>query len=794
MAIIISYPNATDVTLSDKLLGTQIDGDSNTGTTKNFSVSDIIAIIPPGATGATGATGPIGATGSPGAAGPVGPTGLPGTVGAQGQQGDPGPIGPAGLNWQGAWVNGNTYGEDDAVGYGGASWFCILPTSGTTNPSIDTTHWALLASQGAPGVQGPAGANGSAGATGAQGTTGNTGATGPQGSNGVNGLNGATGPQGPQGLAGVDGAAGATGATGADGNQGPAGPIGPAGLNWQGVWVEGSSYIEDDVVSFGGASWFCILPTSGPASPNNDTLHWALLASQGAQGPEGPAGQVGPTGPTGSAGVDGAQGPIGPVGLTGATGPAGAPGGINTLNGLTADIQIFQVGTAGTDFNITSSIATHTFNLPDASISNRGVITIGAQSFAGDKTFTGIPYGPTAALGTSTTQLATTEFVLLNSGGGSSTSMGPLNGTASVEGATIISNVLRLSPASSSFGGIVNTGTQTFAGEKTFNTDVIYKGYSHFYTGASYAGFMSANTSFWQFNTASPYGFIFTGSLGNLLELDNSNGDGLFLGNVKATGFKIPGGTSAQYLLADGTTTTIAAGIAWLESNATDLTVWNNGKGNVATNSSFGDGALMSNITGNNNTAIGYRALKNNDIYGGTISNNTAVGCQSLFWNTTGIDNTSVGALALIQNTFGSNGVAMGRNALTANTEGDDNVALGSSALSQITTGDNNIGLGRSAGANANTSSFDNIYIGKSGPTTTTIESNKLYINNSFGVPLIGGDFTSRVVTIDNILKLTPTTAALPVIADPGSIIVQGVGASQHIYCWLNGAWKQLDN
>jgi len=31
---------------------------------------------------------------------------------------------------------------------------------------------------------------------------------------------------------------------------------------------------------------------------------------------------------------------------------------------------------------------------------------------------------------------------------------------------------------------------------------------------------------------------------------------------------------------------------AWLESNATDLTIWNNGQGNIATNTSFGDGAL----------------------------------------------------------------------------------------------------------------------------------------------------------------------------------------------------------
>jgi hypothetical protein len=47
----------------------------------------------------------------------------------------------------------------------------------------------------------------------------------------------------------------------------------------------------------------------------------------------------------------------------------------------------FQTGTSGTDFNISSSGNTHTFNIPDASLTNRGLITTGVQSFTGVKTF-----------------------------------------------------------------------------------------------------------------------------------------------------------------------------------------------------------------------------------------------------------------------------------------------------------------------------------------------------------------------------------------------------------------------
>lgn len=90
--------------------------------------------------------------------------GAQGPQGVQGPAGPLGPVGPAGLNWQGSWVSETSYVADDAVGYDGASWFCILATSGTIAPDVDTTHWALLASQGAQGIQGVQGPTGPQGA------------------------------------------------------------------------------------------------------------------------------------------------------------------------------------------------------------------------------------------------------------------------------------------------------------------------------------------------------------------------------------------------------------------------------------------------------------------------------------------------------------------------------------------------------------------------------------------------------------------------------------------------------
>ena len=61
--------------------------------------------------------------------------------------------------------------------------------------------------------------------------------------------------------------------------------------------------------------------------------------------------------------------------------------GITTLNSLTATSQTFEVGTAGTVFNISSIGSTHTFNIPIAGVGVTGLVTGEAQTFGGAKTF-----------------------------------------------------------------------------------------------------------------------------------------------------------------------------------------------------------------------------------------------------------------------------------------------------------------------------------------------------------------------------------------------------------------------
>ena len=223
MGKISTYTVLSTPTLNDKLIGTDV---TTNNETKNFLISDLLA-LGVGGVGATGPQGPqgiAGVTGAQGAAstvagpiGPQGPQGIAGIVGAQGStgatgiQGSVGPIGPAGLNWQGTYSASGTYVLNDAVGFGGASYYNILACSSCAgNPSSNTTNWALLANIGATGATGATGPQGIQGIAGTIGTQGVTGATGAAGAQGIQGIQGLTGAQGPQGVTGATGAPGAS--------------------------------------------------------------------------------------------------------------------------------------------------------------------------------------------------------------------------------------------------------------------------------------------------------------------------------------------------------------------------------------------------------------------------------------------------------------------------------------------------------------------------------------------------------------------------------------------------------
>jgi trimeric autotransporter adhesin len=116
-------------------------------------------------------------------------------------------------------------------------------------------------------------------------------------------------------------------------------------------------------------------------------------------------------------------------------------------------------------------------------------------------------------------------------------------------------------------------------------------------------------------------------------------------------------------------------------------------------NTAVGSNALTANTTGLNNSAVGTYALSTNT----TGSYNSANGSFALRFNTTGARNTANGYFSLYSNNTGSFNTADGNEAMRNNTTGAENVAVGSQSLFSNTTGSFNTAIGTFAGRDINT-------------------------------------------------------------------------------------------
>ena len=198
-----------------------------------------------------------------------------------------------------------------------------------------------------------------------QGPQGSTGPQGPQGPQGA-GPQGNQGPQGPQGVQGA-------GTQGPQGNQGPIGSQGPQGFqgaNGTSVVIKGSVATVGNLPSSGntpgdlyivlasgdgyvwnGSSWDNVGQIQGPQGFQGPQ---GQVGSQGAQGFQGPQGAQGAQGNQGFQGPQGNQGPQGTL-FTGTTNTLSKFGGSNTLvnSNITDNGSVI---TAGVNTNINGAI------------------------------------------------------------------------------------------------------------------------------------------------------------------------------------------------------------------------------------------------------------------------------------------------------------------------------------------------------------------------------------------------------------------------------------------------------
>lgn len=469
-----------------------------------------------GLQGATGATGPQGERGPQGATGPQGPKGDKGEQGTgvkikgrydslsaliaahpKGSEGDAYMVGVNLYVWSGTeWVDcGNIQGPKG--------------DKGDTGP------------QGLRGVQGEKGATGERGATGPQGPKGDKGDAftyadftqeqlaalkGPKGDTGAKGDIGERGPQGLQGPKGNDGAVG-TAATIKIGTV----STGSAG---SAVSVTNSGTASEVILNF--------------AIPKGDKGDQGQQGEQGLQGIQGPQGIQGATGAAGAAATikvgtvtTGAAGTAAKVVNSGTTSaavldftiPQGAKGekgeqgsgatgnylpltGGTVTGGITANN--FQTGTATANYFQSCKFrgegdANSYYHAIDFGYSGHdsvdfyeydpnwnfykcltgtksGAVLIGninGNGWNGGARLSGAPTAPTAAVGTNTTQIATTEFVH---------SAIPTNVSSFTNDAGYIKSVNNTKPDSngnvtitvSGGGGVSTSESNTWTGKQTF--------------------------------------------------------------------------------------------------------------------------------------------------------------------------------------------------------------------------------------------------------------------------------------------------------------------------------------
>ena len=455
-------------------------------------------------------------------------------------------------------------------------------------------------------------------------------------------------------------------------------------------WANGPYLIKTETDPAGGTNYG--IPGIAPLN----SVPYALYAANGTPGPKGDKGDTG------------AQGIQGPTGATGPAGPSGATGIIAGANGGTGVANTDKTITLGGNLTTSGAYTTTLTSTGTTSVilPTTGTLStlIGTETLSNkilvSPSFTGIPAAPTANAGTSTMQVATTEFV-----------------------ASAISSVTSSSVPYSGASGAVNLG----AYDLTVNGITMGKGNNSVATNTAIGiSTLAANTT-GNANSANGYQSLYSNTIG--------------VGNTAIGYHSLRSNTEGNNNTAHGNES--------LKSNTT-------GDYNTA----IGVNSLQSNITGRNNTANGSNSLSQNT----TGYENTAIGNSTLAYNTTGNENTAIGTASFSNNTTGNkntaNGFGAGRfiaNGSTPNTTSDYSVYLGSDTKASADNAQNEIVIGYNAiGIGSNTTVIGNA-------STTNAEIKGTLKSNGQILALTSKTANYTVLISDEIIICDATSAPITI-------------------------------
>ena len=270
--------------------------------------------------------------------------------------------------------------------------------------------------------------------------------------------------------------------------------------------------------------------------------------------------------------------------------------------------------------------------------------------------------------------------------------------TATTNGATITGGILQLAPASSSTGGVVTTGAQTFGGIKTFSSTIT----STVATGTA------------------PFTVTSTTPVPNLS-----------IGGNAATATTATNATNSAITNDVASTATVYP--VWVTANTGNLPL-------KVSDTKFSFNPLNGRITTSGDATINDLTIGKGN---GNVVSNTAIGVSAGALNATGTDNVSIGYNAGPSATFNNTiSIGSGARASAANT-----MQLGNTSLTSINSSATTLNIG--AGATGNTAATSlNINVGTTGNSSIEVGNGR----TGDGVSFIdlhssnGTDYDARIL------------------------------------------------
>ncbi len=424
-----------------------------------------------------------------------------------------------------------------------------------------------------------------------------------------------------------------------------------------------------------------------------------------------------------------------------------AVGGLRTPNAYLGSLQIDDLSVRGNGYFDNNLMIRNSLNIGTGGIYSNGNVSVLATTTLSDIAISGrvnsdwLPYfDNTYDLGNATyrwrnLQAVNGYLVNLNVDTATDTNIFVQHGNSFGETAVLGTNdaqVLTFETNNVSRVSLDGTGTFYPATTNAYDIGTSTKRWADVW-GVTY----HVGPATWEMSQNVAQNFIISNSGVDYAKLDQTNKRNVFIGresgNVNTGVFNAGFGYRALYSNVGG------------QSNSAFGNVAGYGNTSGEYNTAFGDGAISFNQTGSNNTAIGAYALQGQNT--NSHSNNTAIGFQSMYFNTVGGYNTGIGVNSLYDNLGGASNTAVGIDSLYRNSTGLLNTGVGLQALRGNSSGRFNVAVGNAALYGSGAYDYNvaighgTLYTNNTGEHNVAIGTTALYSNLSGNDNLaIGGN------------------------------------------------------